>query len=57
MILQLLESLPTSFDNQLDTKCATGAAMLAAKKLVVYSPSFSFSLFRKNKTSCHLKIS
>jgi len=32
--LQLLESLPTSFDNQIDTKCATGAAMLAAKKLV-----------------------
>lgn len=34
MILQLLESLPTSFDKELDTKCATGAAMLAAKKLV-----------------------
>ncbi|XP_066931581.1 protein transport protein Sec24A-like isoform X1 [Clytia hemisphaerica] len=34
MILQLLESLPTSFDKEIDTKCATGAAMLGAKKLV-----------------------
>ena len=35
MILQLLESLPTSFDKDYDTKSATGAALLAGKKLVV----------------------
>ena len=35
MILQLLESLPTSFDKDYDTKSATGAALLASRKLVV----------------------
>lgn len=54
MILQLLESLPTSFDNQVDTKCATGAAMLAAKKLVV-CPSF-FSCTHNHYLRKHLAI-
>jgi len=50
MILQLLETLPNSFDRELDTKCATGAAMLAAKKLVVcriFSITYFLTLFYK----------
>jgi len=33
MILQLLESLPTYFDNEIDSLAATGAALLAGRKM------------------------
>ena len=51
MILQLLSSLPTSFDNVYDTYSATGAAINAAKKMVVSSTvhfkgdRFTFTFF------------
>lgn len=35
MILQFLQSLPASFSTEVDTNSCTGAAMVAARKMVV----------------------
>ena len=49
MILQFLDALPQSFADTTDVQCATGAAMLAAHKLVV-----SLILLFQQPELCHI---